>query len=273
MASNLTPEQRLDKNGNLVTRHVLAAPHSASPAPVVPAPTISAVVRSEAPQNDDIALRLEAVVVRSYLSSIGQNELTRLVSKLDESDIQNLVGTLEKESVLRDSLVHNMSWRAKTLSAAHYSRWLRRMNDNHRRIYDDYCGEVKRVQREEYIQPDRDSGSLKSLSIVDGVEHYAALGLELNSEQENNLMTLTSRIYFESIFRSDLFSLLTFKDNAGGEDELRIGSEELILHAIDSPESFDTILEHVRNREISRGVELLHLLKSEASSSLTSGVL
>jgi hypothetical protein len=273
MAPNLIPEQRLDKNGKLVTRHVLAAPHSSSPASGVPAPTLSTVGRSETPRGDDTASRLEAIVVRSYLSDIGRNELARLLSGLNETDTHNLVGTLEQESVLRDSLVHEMSWRAKNLSADHYSRWLRRMNDNHKRIYDDYCGEVKRVQREKYVQPDRDSGSLKALSIVDGVEHYAALGLELDSSQENDLMTLTNRIHFESIFRNDLFSLLASEDITGGEDELRIGSTELIHHVIDNPERLDAILEHVRNREVNRGVELLELLKNEGSSSLTSGVL
>jgi hypothetical protein len=273
MAPNLIPEQRLDKNGRLVTRHVLAAARSTSPAPGVPAPTLNTVDRSEVPQSDDTASRLEAIVVRSYLSGIGRNELTRLLSGLGETDTSNLVGTLENESVLRDSLVHEMSWRAKSLSTDHYSRWLRRMNDNHKRIYADYCGEVKRVQREEYVQPNRDAGSMKAISIVDGAERYNDLGLELSPDQENDLMTLTNRIYFESIFRNGLFSLLASEDITGGDDELRIGSKELILHVISNPESFGTILDHVRNREVSRGVELLHLIKGEGSSSLTSGVL
>lgn len=273
MASNLTPEQRLDKNGRLVTRHVLSAPHSASPAPIVPAPTLGTVGISEAPQSEDVASRLEPIIARSYLSSIGQDELTRLLSELGESDIQNLVGTLVQEGVLRDPLVEKISHQKEKLPADHFSRWLRRMNDNHTRIYDDYCAEVKRWQKDDYIQPDRSSGSLKAMSIVDGVEHYADLGVELSASQENDLMTLTNHIHFESIINAGMSSLLASDDDGLQETDLRIGSMELIGYVIDHPESFDAVLEHVRNPEVTRGVELLHLLKSEGSSSLTSGVL
>lgn len=274
MASHLTPEQRIDKNGKLVTRHVLAKPSGTASSLTVVNPTISNSGRAEM-DREDILLQLKEELGGS--DTMHEVVLKRIASTLDDDDIESLLGIVTQEGYVNPALVDSIVSRSKDFSSPEFSRWLRSMNDNHYRLYVEYSDEVQK-RKEPFIPPSRTSVSRSTIAIIDGLEGYADRGIDLSRDQENEIASLTKLIHFASIVRSGMDSLLDREENDDSwsiqEKYIRIGSDDLIRYVLEGPDNKAEVEGHLRNPQVTRGAELLELVfGKEGTSALVSGVL
>lgn len=277
MAQHLIPEQRMDRTGKLVTRHVRADTRKGAVESVIPAPpalqTENSKTSDETQEHLALMGELDRIFKDSWLHQPLIDSFVKTASNLTVTDLSNLVGVLAAEKNIVADIITPLQDRMESYSGEKQSRWLRRLNENHHRLWVGYCEDVKRVQGDKYVTPSRNSVSRQSLSIIDGVEKYSADWGCLTPEQENDLMTAVSAVYFESIFREEVASMIQSDDLDGREDNLRLQAPSLVDHIINHPEDMNSFLTHIRNPDVATEAQLVHLLRNEGSTSLSGGAL